>query len=178
MKDANDLDTLNLDTLSLDALRDIQLPPAIDWWPPAPGWWIAIAVLLVFISTLTWFNSRRKEISRQHKAMSTFDEISRHYRQTQDSAATLSALSQLMRRYALAVFPEREPAGLTGSAWLQFLNETGGDGKFNDEVGRALTRGPYDPNAQIDVNAVLAASRHWLRHAARAKAAALETVTP
>ena len=167
-----------LDTSNLDTLRDIQLPPAIEWWPPAPGWWIAVALLLFFVLALAWFSSQRKEIGRQHKAMITLDQINRRYLSTQDQTTAITELSQVLRRYALAVFPERNPAGLTGAAWLQFLNETGGAGKFNDEVGYALTSGPYDPNAQIDVNAVLSAARYWLRHSAQTKSAAQETVTP
>lgn len=166
------------DNNALANLRDIQLPPAIEWWPPAPGWWLAVALLLVFILAFAWFRSRRNEIGRQHKALTTLDQIVHHYRQTNDKTATITALSQLLRRYALVVFPEHNPAGLTGGAWLRFLNETGGGGKFSDEIGRALTRGPYDPNAQIDVDAVVAAARHWLRHAAHAKAAARKVVTP
>jgi len=72
-------------------------------------------------------------------------------------------LSELLRRSMLAYAPRHEVAGLTGDAWLEWLDRDLPVPYFHTEGGKSLLQLPYrDPNgdfSDVDVNALLAAVR-------------------
>ena len=47
----------------------------------------------------------------------------------------LAHMSVLLRRLALMRFPRQHVAALTGNAWLRFLDESGGNGRFTARAG-------------------------------------------
>jgi hypothetical protein len=54
-------------------------------------------------------------------------------------------------------------ASLTGSDWLRFLDDTGGEGEFQQGVGRVLEVGPYQPTTrEVPAEALLALVRRWV----------------
>ncbi len=73
------------------------------------------------------------------------------------------AVSELLRRAMLAYTPREDIAGLTGNAWLEWLDRDLPVPYFHTEGGRSLLKLPYrNPDGDIpdvDVNALLTAVR-------------------
>ena len=91
------------------------------------------------------------------------------------NAVTLGIeVSELLRRSMLAYAPRADVAGLTGEAWLAWLDQDLKEPRFLDGAGRSLLDLPYrDPeNAQdsADIEGMLAAVRERLRTPVRGSA--------
>jgi hypothetical protein len=81
---------------------------------------------------------------------------------------TLGAeVSELLRRTMLAYAPRAEVAGLTGDAWLEWLDRDLDQPRFREGAGRSLLELPYrNPEtvaADADIEGMLAAVRERLR---------------
>ncbi|WP_296698201.1 DUF4381 domain-containing protein [Thiocapsa sp. UBA6158] len=158
---------MNADPLA--QLRDWHLPDPIQWWPPAPGWWISAAVLLVvllWLAGVRWRGHRRRGAAAR-SALRELAALRETVQADGDTRAFIAALSRLLRRFALARFPREQVAGLTGEAWLAFLDATGGGDGFRHGPGRALADLVYggsragDPPPNPDALAALAET--WIR---------------
>lgn len=133
-------------------LRDLHLPDPVGWWPPAPGWWVLAAIALAAVAWVVrrWLKDRARARARRH-ALSELnryvEDYSRH-----GNAVTLGAdISELVRRTMLAYAPREEVAGLTGEAWLAWLDRDLERPVFREGEGRPLIEWPYrDPTADID----------------------------
>lgn len=146
----------------LDALRDIHLPPEPALWPPAPGWWLVV-LAVALLAALAFRRHRRGRALRE--ALRELEALAAAHRSASDPIRLARSLSQLLRRYALARFPNAGIAGLTGDAWLQFLDEHGGAGRFNGADGALLASLPYrdvPPDALPAPDALIALVRGWL----------------
>jgi hypothetical protein len=150
-------------------LRDIHLPPPPSFWPPAPGWWIVAAVLLALAAWGSYAAWRRLRLRRQRRRV--MDALARLESGlvSDRSPQALMQVSVLLRRLALMRFPRAQVAALTGAAWLRFLDESGGQGRFADGPGRVLGSGPYRRAlpADIDLPGLLALVREWVDQQAR-----------
>ena len=111
----------------LAELRGYHLPDPVVWWPPAPGWW-ALAVLLSLLTLLGvhWFLVRRRRCEAARRALAEIRALKAGFVREPDAAAAARALSQLLRRFAIARFGVRQAAGLTGDDWLGLLDAHGG----------------------------------------------------
>lgn len=154
-------------------LRDIHLPEAISWWPPAIGWWLLAALLPVLILLAYRFYKRLNrnnvvkkalKIARKHLAIIEGDP-------NMSSMQKLCELSILVRRVAISVAPRSEVAGLTGSAWLAFLDNGLKDAPFSEGVGRLLVDAPYrkTPPTEPEISDLINLCRDWLKNCARQK---------
>jgi hypothetical protein len=155
---------VNPDPAQVLVLRDIHLPAAPSVWPPAPGWWLVGGALLVALAWLAvrGLNALRLRRRRQQwlaAVVSLESEILRG-----GTPDALSQLSVLLRRIALARFPREEVAALTGRAWLEFLDASGGGGRFAHGPGQVLEAGPYRRAvpADLDGAALMALVRAWV----------------
>lgn len=145
-------------------LRDIHLPPPPGFWPPAPGWWLLAAILLGIAIWLGILLARRiRRHRRQRLLLALLADIERSPAEAPQQQ--LTQLSMLLRQLALALFPRRRVAAITGGDWLHFLDSTGGDGRFAQGPGRVLADGPYmrELPREIDVGAVTSLVRDWIR---------------
>jgi hypothetical protein len=145
-------------------LRDLHLPEATGWWPLAPGWWGVIAVLAVIAAYLAWRLFRRWRINAPRRyALRELARYEAEYLEHRNPVMLGSQLSELLRRGMLAYTPREEVAGLTGDAWLAWLDRDMPLPYFHTEGGRSLLSLPYrDPNSDfsdIDISAMLAAVR-------------------
>ncbi len=145
-------------------LRDLHLPDAVGWWPLAPGWWgvIAIALLLFGWFALRVWRNWQFNAPRRH-ALRRLEVIEAEYLKHRNPVVLGKALSELLRRAMLAYTPREDIAGLTGNAWLEWLDHDLPVPCFHTEGGRSLLKLPYrNPDGDIpdvDVNALLTAVR-------------------
>jgi hypothetical protein len=149
-------------------LRDLHLPDAIGWWPLAPGWWALLGLLAVGLAFLAarWYRAWVFNAPRRH-ALLELSRIEADYLEHRDPVVLGKRLSELLRRGMLAYAPRGEVAGLTGEAWLKWLDGGMPVPYFHTEGARSLLTLPYrDPQgdfSDIDIGALLAAVRMRLR---------------
>ena len=125
-------------------LRDLHLPDAVGWWPLAPGWWFLIAVGIAGLALLIrrQLQIRARGAARRH-ALNQLKYLVADYEQHRDAVAFSSALSELLRRTMLAYAPRHDIAGLTGDAWLAWLDQDLDAPRFQTAAGRKLLELPY-----------------------------------
>ncbi len=145
-------------------LRGLHLPDATGWWPLAPGWWVLIvlaALLLGWLLRRRW--QRWKFESAQRYALRRLASIESAYLEHRNPVQLGKDVSELLRRSMLAYAPRAEMAGLTGEAWLRWLDRDLPVPYFHTEGGKSLLELPYrNPESDIgdiDINALLAAAK-------------------
>jgi hypothetical protein len=147
-------------------LRDIHLPDPVSWWPPAPGWWVLIALSTLLFLAVRWFLKRLKARRFRVAALNELELLSAGFAQVPDAHLLVKALSVLLRRICLSYYPRFDVAGLTGDAWLGFLdNHLGGEkgqDHFREGPGRTLITAPYQSEAEIDGIGLLKLCREWI----------------
>ena len=143
-------------------LRDIQIPEVIGLWPPAIGWWF-LAVLIPLSLYLSYKLYRRltrktalKALKKHFKILKLNTELSEQQK--------LIALSSLMRRAAVSLYPRVETASLTGKEWLDFLNQSLKiSSSFNTQTGQLLVDAAYRPAPDLsELNALFALCEQWI----------------
>ena len=144
-----------------ERIRDIQLPPEPAFWPPAPGWWLLGLLLLIALALLFFQHFRRGALRRA--ALRELDRLHNRYQGDADLAAFAMGLSTLLRRVALARDLRNQVAGLSGDAWLAYLDRRGGTTGFSGGEGRVLCALPYGAGGEVDVPVLLDLVRCWLR---------------
>lgn len=140
-------------------LRDIHLPDPVGWWPPAPGWWVLVCASIALLASGIWLWRRWRRLTVKALALRELDRIER---EAGDPQERLRRLAILLRRTCLSLYPRENVAGLTGEAWLAFLERASGDGRFSGETGRLLVEAPYRPSVEGDPESLLQAIREWL----------------
>ena len=144
-------------------LHDIVLPKAIGWWPPAIGWWL----LLVLIPLLIYLLWRVIKWLRRKTATKTALKLLKQLRQDTrlSDQQKLAELSMLLRRVAISTAADGQAAGLTGKAWLEFLDCSVPSQPFSQGPGRCLATAQYQPQMQddIDLDAVFALCEQWIK---------------
>jgi len=141
-------------------LRDIHLPDSVSWWPIAPGWWIMLLLLISAALVVLVFKKIREHEQLKNQSMAEFSRLVECYRRDGDSQELLSEISQLLRRISITQYEDRNVAGLTGDAWLEFLDEAlvNYDNErelcFKGELGRSLTTGQYRKKGSLDNNSL------------------------
>lgn len=150
-------------------IRDIHLPQAIGWFPPAMGWWI-LAILVPLCSYILFVLIKRLrqqsavKIARKHlNAL--------HHNAVLSDNEKVSELSRLLRRVVISLAPLHDDvAGLTGRAWLDYLDRPLKEAGFKHGVGRYLIEAPYQKTLPSDVNvdALFQLAHTWLNaHSSR-----------
>ena len=145
-------------------LRDLHLPEPIGWWPLAPGWWFLLLLVATAIGYLMWH--AYKKWQHNHARRFALRELARYeaeYLEHRNPVMLAKQLSALLRRGMLAYAPRNVVAGLTGEAWLKWLDRGMPLPYFHTEGGKSLLQLPYrDPTGDFssaDVDALLSAVR-------------------
>ena len=132
----------------LEQLRPNHLPDPVGLWPPAIGWWImacAGSVLLALVSVYLW---RRWQKNRyRSEALLQARKIHAAYQDHQSLQRLANESNELLKRVALHVFPTNEVAGLAGTAWSQFLADTGNIPEFLNHS--AFNNDRYNPETLL-----------------------------
>lgn len=128
-------------------LRDIRGLDAVSGWPPGPGWWLLSGLCIALIVALVylWRHLRHYPAGSWHR--SAWKELRRLKREA-DAMPTdqlASALSELIRRIAIARVGREHAAALTGERWLAWLQEHDPAGFAWTRRGKPLLTLPYAP---------------------------------
>lgn len=139
-------------------LRDLHLPDPVGWWPPAPGWWLLAALVVVALAWFLrrWLDHRARARARRH-ALRQLDRYAEEYARHGNAVTLGTDVSELLRRTMLAYAPRSEVAGLTGDAWLEWLDRGLERPVFRQGDGRPLVEWPYrDPTIEVESSRVSA----------------------
>ena len=142
----------------LSQLRDVILPPDPVFWPPALGWWLlligSIAALVgaVYLVRLVYWRLHRKSLVKEVDALACL--------QPQQAVVELSVL---MRRIAITKYSRNAVAGLSGDAWLEFLDESGETDQFTRGPGQLLASAPYSDKAPGQLTPLFEVCRNWVK---------------
>ncbi len=146
-------------------LRDIHLPADPSWWPPAPGWWMLLVLLIGLVWGAWWLYQRRQQarLSAVHLAGESLLALRAQYADAQDAPLLVRELSVLLRRLSISAFPRVDAAGLTGEAWLRFLDKSMAGEPFTHGAGRILIDAPYRPRLELhELGALLDLCEAWI----------------
>lgn len=142
-------------------LRDIHLPEAISWFPPALGWWL----LIIFVPIISYFLIALLQKIFKKTALKEAQKLLQQL-QNNDALSPLekvSELSMLLRRVSIS--RDEKSGGLTGRAWLDYLDSALNDAPFKNGIGRCLVDAPYQKElpADVDVSALFELVKRWLK---------------
>jgi hypothetical protein len=149
-------------------LRDIHLPEPAGWWPPAIGWWLLTMVVLVIAGLLmrTLFKEYRFRRWRR-RLMKAFLHDTSGLMKRPDSDF-MTEISSRLKRLAISLFSNEQVAGLSGKAWLDFLDSHLPSPAFNKTPACLLVELPYHETGQpLDEQQrrqVLRLAENWARH--------------
>ena len=139
-------------------LRDLHLPDTVGWWPLAPGWWLLTGLVLAGLGFLLkrYLEHRRRGAARRY-ALKRLEALSAAYARDGDAVALGAEVSELLRRTMLAYAPRADVAGLTGEAWLAWLDQDLDRPHFVSGDGRPVIEWPYrSKDIEIDRSDVAA----------------------
>jgi hypothetical protein len=139
----------------LDGLRDIRGLDDVSVWPLAPGWWLLLGLLVLFLAGVLVL--RRISLPSLIGPRDWRMEARRLLRDLRrrlpmlDGREAAGEFSELMRRIAMARTSRDECAGLSGTAWLDWLSTRDPTGFDWREYGRVLIEVPYaPPGSRVD----------------------------
>ena len=145
-------------------IRDLHLPDPIGWWPLAPGWWVLIALALLGLAWLAVRALRAYRVGAARRyALRVLKRIESAWESGDNVVSVGVEMSELVRRTMLAYAPRTDVAGLTGDAWLDWLDRGLANPVFVTGPGRLLIELPYrNPEASnddVDMNGLIYAVR-------------------
>jgi hypothetical protein len=153
---------------ALDKLADIAVlsPPA--WTPQTWGWALVAVLLLALAIWLVVRAVKRRHANRYRvEALQDLSLLESQLQDDETRAGTLAALPALLKRVALAAWPRRDVASLSGPTWVAFVREHAGRAGFPDEAARLLADGEYRPASLAtlsvaDAGRIVDQVRHWI----------------
>lgn len=118
----------------LDKLIEPADPPPVSMMPQTWGWLLLAIVLciLLLLASLHLYGRWRANAYRRFAL-----------RELEQAAGSPEEIASILRRTALAAYPRREVAGLTGADWLKFLRASCRTNLFEGSAGDALVTAPY-----------------------------------
>lgn len=144
----------------LDKLRDVHLPPPLDWWPLAPGWYIAATLFFIGVIILSVILRRYYVHGRAKRHALRL--LTAYQQQDVNSQINCARISELLKRVALMYYPRQKVAGLQGEAWLDFLNNSAKGVDFTTVKVQLLER-PFQPPQSDNLQLLFKCARMWIK---------------
>lgn len=152
---------------ALRTLKDIVVPPPVSWFPQTWGWAVLalIVAVIAVILILHWLKRYRADRYRR-EALRELDALKAQWNAPSGDEDAVAALAVLLKRVALAAYPRREVAALTGAPWTEFLrNQTGGT--LDPALAAMLDDGEYRKAEKAatgtpSVPAIASGVRQWI----------------
>ncbi|MDH3761952.1 MAG: DUF4381 domain-containing protein [Gammaproteobacteria bacterium] len=143
-------------------LKDISPPVEPGWWLIAPGYMILLALIAVLF-LVGWIAMRRHHSLRSYTAARlALRDIRGRQAKSENSLLIARELAQWLKQVALIAFPESRLEGMTGSDWLQFLDNSIDDDSFSQGVGAVFADAVYQRSAQPDTAQLISLCERWL----------------
>lgn len=155
---------MNSDPASLQNLNDIVSPGPVAWWPLAPGWYVIAALLLALsVWALIRLNRQWSANAYRREAMRSFSAM------RNGGEERARELPELLKRTALAAWPRRQVAALSGAEWHGFLDRTASTTLFSGGAGAILERLAYPGRdagrlSEEEFQQLYEAIAHWLKN--------------
>jgi len=138
-------------------LRDIHLPEPIGIFPLAPGWWVLMGGSLLLILGGLLMVWQRRRVTALKLALEALD----HW--LSDPSRSLAEHSQrlsiLLKQLALTTHERAEVASLSGSLWLDWLEQRPGHPPLSPALRALLEEAPYRPPTAPTAEALTALKR-------------------
>lgn len=158
----------------LKDLRDIQGLDQISWWPLAIGWWVILGLIVVglIILAFMWLKKRKYKRSWQYSAYANLQHIKEQLlnlddAQTRQHKELLDQLSIELRKIAMSTTSRKSCAGLTGKAWLGWLQQHDPLGFAWEQQGELLIFAQYQPSLNIkarpEMLRLISAAMEWVK---------------
>ena len=144
-------------------LRDIQVPPAPEWWLIAPAYLLALFIVLVMIVFLAMLFRYKNRNQLVHQAHHELQQIKASHRLNADSRVLALDLSKWLKQVSILAFPEQLPASLSGQRWLNFLDQSCDTVSFSNGPGKLFAESVYYREPQFDAIDVLVLCEEWLQ---------------
>lgn len=137
----------------LDQLKDIHLPDPISIWPLGMGWWVLIALIICFVALTAWWIKKNqwKRVAKQQ--LLSYEPVA--------SVDYYYQINRSLKQIAVQRFGS-QCAQLSGSRWLEFLDNQLKDPLFSREVPE-FGEAPDNPNAKPDPESVQRIALLWLK---------------
>lgn len=148
----------------LSQLKDIHLPPAPSLWPLALGWYLVIVLLVSGFCLIGYLAIKHYQANRYRKsALIELNQLEAGLSHSGAISLAIEKMAILLKRTALVAYSQhRGVAGLTGEAWLVFLDDTGGTTAFTKGVGRILLVAPYQGTTDTSLPELIQLCREWI----------------
>ena len=147
----------------LPELKALHLPPPVSWWPPAPGWWLITILALAGLGAAGYFLFHHYRRGCYRRAALRELRILQAQATARDNPRQLEQLAALLRRVAIEGCGRARVAKLSGEAWLEFLDQSGGTSNFCQGVGRVLGEDLYRAAPTADPAPVYPVVEAWIR---------------
>jgi hypothetical protein len=144
------------------SLRKIPIPELSAFETIAIGWWGIFGFVFVVLMFSYWFFKRitqKTALKIAQKRLKALQENTKELPQTK-----IKTLSTLIRRVAISLNSRSDCAGLTGQAWLMYLDSLWSKNAFNSPLGEILIFAPYQKNmpTETDLEQLILLTKEWL----------------
>lgn len=152
----------------MENLIDIQGLDYIGWWPLAIGWWglLALIFIALVISAIFLIKTYKYKKSWRYIAYKKLANLQQQL-PSDNHKQVLQDLSIEIRKIAMLSTQREKCASLTGTSWLQWLQEHDPRGFNWLQAGEILLTAQYMPSAaNIEVASVqqlITAAQGWVK---------------
>jgi len=152
-------DGLNLPEL-LELMHGLVMPDPVSLTPITPAWLILAGWLLAMLILAARYLMKRRRLNRYRREALA---VLRTIENEKDLCPVESAqrIAALIKRTALAAYPRREVASLSGKDWAKFLKESANNDRQIADAAEMLAAAAYRPDA--DGRKLSAPARRWIR---------------